>query len=605
MNVDSIGVEKYSVSQLFNQDESFVYEVPKYQREYKWKTREWEALYDDLTENGPGYFLGSVIYINKSHNLETCYEVVDGQQRLTTISIFLATIYKALQFYKAQLDEEQLQDMVLLKRRLIAKKSKDAIRLIPQSQKQNFDDYIGLLTDLGIAQGKKAPKNAGNRRIFKAHYYFKKRIEESCSKAKDAVEKIFEIYDLLTKAIVVAISVPSHSDAYKLFESLNNRGTPLTAIDLVKNLLLARVDEEGGNVDDYFEKWNDILDFVGEEDAVQERFFRQNYNAFRRILNTPFVVDERMLPLGPIATRSTMLDIYERLVKRDPFGFVEELRTSAEAYGKILLTNTEGMSARVKNSFRDLQRVQGAPSYMLMLYLLKQGRDLLMDDRVIAAVNDLLVKFFVRRNLTNMPPTMDLARMFMSFIDEVEDNGFKGDQLFENLKERLITVSANNTVFEETLRGPLYDENPDLVRFMLCMLAQEGMTDESIDLWRQTESGQYVWTIEHIFPQGKNIPQCWVDMIAGGDVAKAREYRSDYVHMLGNLTITGYNTKLSNFSFESKRDRKDQKGLYIGYRNGINLNADVCDKDKWTVEEIVNRTESLAKWIVRKFNIES
>ena len=58
MNVDNIGVEKYSVSQLFNQDESFVYEVPKYQREYKWRVREWEALYDDLTENGAGYFLG-------------------------------------------------------------------------------------------------------------------------------------------------------------------------------------------------------------------------------------------------------------------------------------------------------------------------------------------------------------------------------------------------------------------------------------------------------------------------------------------------------------------------------------------------------------------
>ena len=140
MNVDNIGVEKYSVSQLFNQDESFVYEVPKYQREYKWRVREWEALYDDLTENGAGYFLGSVIYINKSQTLETRYEVVDGQQRLTTISIFLATIYKALQAYKDQLDEEQRQDMILLKRRLIAKKSKDTLRLIPQTQKQNLDD---------------------------------------------------------------------------------------------------------------------------------------------------------------------------------------------------------------------------------------------------------------------------------------------------------------------------------------------------------------------------------------------------------------------------------------------------------------------------------
>ena len=603
MDVGNIGVEKYYVSQLFNQDESFVYEVPKYQREYKWRVREWEALYDDLTENGEGYFLGSVICINKSRTIDTRYEVVDGQQRMTTISIFLAAIYTALQVYKDRLDEEQQQDMILLKRRLVAKKSKDAIRLIPQAQKHNLDDYMGLLTKLGIAQGKKAPQNAGNRRIFKAYNYFKKRLEKSCAQAPDPVAKIFEIYNLLTKAIVVAIYVPSHSDAYKLFESLNNRGTPLTAIDLVKNLLLACVDEKGGNVDDYFDKWNDILDFIGEEDMVQERFFRQNYNAFRRSLNAPIPRDNRELRLGPIATRSTMLDIYERLVKRDPFWFVEELRTSAEAYGKILLTNTDGLSARIKRSFMDLQRVQGAPSYMLMLYLLKRGQYLEMDDSIIVSVSELLVKFFVRRNLTNTPPTMDLTRIFMSFVDEVEDTNLKGRQLYEKLRERLIVSSSNDEVFEASLRGPLYEDNPDLVRFMLCMLAQDGMTKESIDLWKKTDSGQYIWTIEHIFPQGKNIPQCWVDMIAEGDLAKAQEYRSDYVHMLGNLTITGYNTKLSNFSFESKRDRKDQKGCYIGYRNGINLNADVCDKTEWTVKEIVSRTEKLAKRIVEKFNI--
>ena len=240
-----------------------------------------------------------------------------------------------------------------------------------------------------------------------------------------------------------------------------------------------------------------------------------------------------------------------------------------------------------------------------MLYLLKRGKDLEIDDSIIAAVNELLVKFFVRRNLTNTPPTMDLARMFMSFVDEVEDANLKGRQLLEKLRERLIVSSANDEVFEASLRGPLYEDNPDLVRFMLCMLAQDGMTDESIDLWRQTESGQYVWTIEHIFPQGKNIPQSWVDMIAGGDLVKAREYRSEYVHMLGNLTITGYNSKLSNFSFESKRDRKDQKGLYIGYRNGINLNADICDKDKWTIDEIKSRTETLAKRIIAKFDIKA
>lgn len=131
------------------------------------------------------------------------------------------------------------------------------------------------------------------------------------------------------------------------------------------------------------------------------------------------------------------------------------------------------------------------------------------------------------------------------------------------------------------------------------------LTNESTDLWHKTGSGQYVWTIEHIFPQGRNIPPCWVDMIAEGDSSKAKEYRSEYVHMLGNLTITGYNSKLSNFPFEIKRDRKDQNGNFIGYRNRLNLNADVCNKDRWTVDDILARTDALARRIVAKFNIKA
>ena len=87
------------------------------------------------------------------------------------------------------------------------------------------------------------------------------------------------------------------------------------------------------------------------------------------------------------------------------------------------------------------------------------------------------------------------------------------------------------------------------------------MTNETyVALRRQYDSRQYVWSIEHIFPQGTNIPQSWVNMIAGGDQAKVREYQTLYVHTFGNLIITGYNSALSNKSFSEKRDRKDNSG---------------------------------------------
>ena len=98
MNINSINVNKYPVSQVFDPESKVVFEIPKYQREYTWGTREWEALFDDLVENDDGYFLGSIICINTATDTINApkFEVVDGQQRLTTLSLFLAALYTTL-----------------------------------------------------------------------------------------------------------------------------------------------------------------------------------------------------------------------------------------------------------------------------------------------------------------------------------------------------------------------------------------------------------------------------------------------------------------------------------------------------------------------------
>lgn len=219
-------------------------------------------------------------------------------------------------------------------------------------------------------------------------------------------------------------------------------------------------------------------------------------------------------------------------------------------------------------------------------------------------ITKLLVNFFVRRSVTDTPPTRDLTRIFMTFIEEVEQNSYTSKNLISALRNRLVSVSASDEFFAEKLRGPVYDENSGATRFILCMMAKEGMTKETyVDLWKQLDSKQYVWSIEHVFPQGLNIPQSWVDMIADGDRDKAQEYQSLYVHTLGNLTITGYNSTLGNKSFEDKRDRKDASGKYIGYRNGLILNDDIADKERWTVEIIKSRTEAMVKKILTMFAI--
>lgn len=606
MNIKNINVNKYPISQMLDPESKIVFEVPKYQREYIWGSKQWEQLFDDLVENGEGYFLGSIICINTTVDSINSpkFEVVDGQQRLTSLSIFMTALYSELFALYDLLDEDQQADVLQIKRRIVLKKTESDIRIIPQVQNSNYDDYMGLLAENKLIAPRTMPKFAGNRRIVGAYRYFKKRLESELAETVDKIAKLFEILDKVNSAILVMIDVSNHADAYTLFESLNNRGTPLTAVDLIKNLLLSKLDvSDNENLDYYFTRWTEVIEYIGDEYSVQERFFRQNYNAFRSEINMPFIKDERKYPLGTLATRSTMLDIYESMVSYNPKEFLETILEHAKIYSEIILRHTDDMEENLKESYLELQRVQGAPSYLLLLYLSKNNVELEIDNNDIININELLVRFFVRRNLTDTPPTRDLTRLFMAFIEEIEKNEYRGSGIYEALREKLAGVSATNDVFEEKLRGAIYTENVGVTRFVLCALAKKGMTVETkVDLWRMNNN-QYVWTIEHIFPQGQNIPGYWVNMISDGDAVRAHEIQELYVHTLGNLTITGYNSSLSNRPFEDKKNHKDANGNFIGYRNGLNLNADVCDKNSWTLDDIKERTDRLVKEILDMFHI--
>ena len=144
-------------------------------------------------------------------------------------------------------------------------------------------------------------------------------------------------------------------------------------------------------------------------------------------------------------------------------------------------------------------------------------------------------------------------------------------------------------------------------RFILTKIEEaENQTLEIYsDFWERNKSGIYIWTVEHIFPQGINIPVEWINMIANGDKNLANDYRDKYVHKLGNLTLSGYNQRLSNLSFIIKRDRKDKKGNFIGYKNGLYLNRQLSTIDFWKIEHIEKRTLFLVEKAKKLFKITS
>lgn len=608
-------VEDPTVANILSTDMLKIYDIPRYQREYTWNQRDWANLYDDITQNDAGYFLGSFIVVNGTVNskMDTIhYEVIDGQQRLTTLSLLLAALYTRIMEHKDSIDDDMmLDDIRPLRNRLILKSDKSMTRVIPQVQNHNLEDYRWILKEhIGLDAVMQKPKFLGLRKMSKAFNYFYDRLGEDVG-GRDGIECVrclLDICRLVCSAVVVQITVDSHADAYTLFASLNNRGVPLSAVDLIKNMLLGKVaGVDDGQLDYYFERWQEVLHNLGDDYKTQERFFRQNYDAFRREVNKPFIGESgSQLPLGSVATRSNLLKIYEKRMEADDGALkvLDELTENSALYSKIIGLDQEGPDSELSDQLLELSRAQGVASYLMLLFLFKKQNQLELKDETLALLVKLLVCFFVRRNLTDTPPTRDLERLFISICESLESEGLKGIAAAEYIKNRLVDVSASDASFKERLEGPIYDVNPDMTRYILTVIASPSVTKEMKSLWERYASGNYVWTIEHIFPQGKNIPDEWVKMVADGDMSKAIEVQEKQVHTLGNLTITGYNSKLSNMPFVTKRDRKDVNGANVGYRNGLNLNDELVNTDTWTSEQIQERTDKLVGLTLKAFDFD-
>lgn len=605
-------VDQTTVADIFSINSDKVYRIPKYQREYTWGINDWDALFNDVTENDYGYFLGSYICVNSGSLNGTVLEVIDGQQRFSTLSLLLTALYEKLSVLESQMELEDKTDLSNLRSELANKKQILSAtgrkydytqRLILQKQNMNDEDFSYILSEKGVITAKKSrPLNFGNRRIAKAYRHFIKLIEDEVEEIKtenpnaDDISALFSIKSKFEQAVLVGIEVDTNKDAYMLFESLNHRGVPLSALDLIKNTLIAQAATET-EADNSYEIWKQILSNVGQDDyAVQERFFRQYYNAFREELNAPYKVPDKKYYLGYLATRTTLLDIYEKMIKSDYGTLLDDLLAKSQKYS--LIVNNSDEEYAYTPALQDLERISGAPSYILMLYIMSNQAELGLTDDHLNSIIKTLITFFVRRNVTDVPSTRKLTQLFIDIITEAKL--LQGDDVVNVIHDRLQAVAASDELFEEKLRGSIYDENPEATRFILCSIEAQHQTKEIYsDLWARDNSKKYIWTIEHIFPEGENIPDAWVDMIAGGDKTLAKQYRSDYVHTLGNLTITGYNQNLSNMAFEQKRDRKSKdKTKDVGYRNGLYLNQDVVNEDTWTIKKITDRTDSIVKTLL-------
>ena len=586
-------VYNYPVSTLLDIESGVVYAIPRYQREYTWSRGQWDALFEDLLDNELHYFLGSIICINQSQDVLTVQslELVDGQQRMTTLSLLLAAIYQSYRTLP-NLGMEQQIELYNLKHKLVLKKKPDQPRLIPQVQNNNQQDYFAVLGQTGILDDVDTVPNAGNRRVLKAFRHFISRIELYLEHSTDPIASLQALLEKVNTATLVKIEVAGHSDAYTLFESLNNRGVPLTAIDLIKNKLLAVLEsKDPGSIDTQYNRWKKVIDALGDDYAVQERFFRQYYNGFKTDLKDVVSV--------PVATKSNLMQVYEKLIAHDAEGFLHAMIRLSSRYAQIVGYRAVPEQPKLSSLLLSLDRIQGAAAYLLLMVLMERQAELELKHEHLEQVVSFLIAFFVRRNTTDLPPTRDLTRIFMDVAETIRE--LSAGDVVSHIQHRLKAESASDEQFEKSLKGPIYEDNKAVCRFVLCALEESRMTRETqVDLWA-LKGKQYVWTIEHIFPQGENIPDSWVQMIADGDANVAEQHRQTYAHCLGNLTISGYNSALGNKSFGEKQSRTDSQGREVGYNNGLYLNQALATEDSWTVEKLKTRTVQLVLEVQAKY----
>lgn len=632
------------------------YRIPKYQRPYSWGPNQWQQLLDDIEDdsnNVEGHFMGSIICVDVSSGrpgAPRVFELIDGQQRLITLSCLLIAVWSkfndilsavSVMDSKTELDEQDIKDLertmddvhrkVLRQRRYQSSEKQIPIeelgndpffigrtdrtdyfcRLLPSTQGVNCDDFVhalfefGLISDLHVTR----PSNWGNRRIAKCLRYIFDRLPNNALDLK-------RLTDRVNTLMFIHISVSNQSDAFRLFESINNRGLPLSALDIIKNAMLAAFERKNsGSIDEAFEKWSSMMTQLGSDTSIHEGYLRHFYNAFQHEL-TPKLSNKR-------ATRSTVIDIFDHLIKGDAQKLLYTLERRSKYYRAITQPEQSDLNKSRRARLINLSRIDAKPSHQFLLYLLDREDQGKCKPSETNKIIGLVANYFVRRNLTGIPATNRLDAVFIDLIERCEKM-LKDDTApltFGFVRSALLNPHrgdrlATDEEMEEVLKGHIYWDNPGMARYLLCHFAESRATDEDrVDLWRRTDTGRYVWTIEHVLPQGAPLKADWIDMLANGDEILAAEIQAEYKDKLGNLTLSAYNSNLSDAPFILKQ-RKTKITLagetaYIGYLNGTALNAlpyrlngrklSLATSKQWNEKHITARGETLISAILKAF----
>ena len=533
------------------------FKVPVYQRTYDWKTKHCEKLVKDIFDamsHGKEHFTGSIVYLNEtSFSNQKVSLIIDGQQRVTTAIIILKALANLSKKHNHLKMKEQIEDKYLFADTSDFKK---VPKLIPTEEDE--EQYELFIKD----KFQEMDHEAG----FYQNYNIIYSMLDSRLKSTEDLSLFYQT--LINKMTIVELVLDNGvDDPQEIFESINSTGLELSQADLIRNFLLMSASEQDHLYKSY---WKPLFKLLGQENIEDFMFNYLLYKTQRKLrydeIYNVFIDSFKVSHQTREEVMSELLSI--GIIYN---AFINESSLFDESVIKLL------------HSFKYLEQTT---IYPFLFKVFMDYQEELIDQEELLKV----LRFFLNYHLKRMvvgSSSNSLRNLYISLYNRVFKLPTNKERYYDSIATFMSEIKTRDEVpsdgqFIKNLQTMEIYKQRKLIKFLLAGLENYQFSEKLL-----TEK----LSVEHIMPQ--TLQPNWVKML-GPDYEKVHD---EYVHTLGNLSITGYNSVMSNKSFEEKKVTLLEKS------KAVFLNKDVIDKSSWSKDEIKARGKRLAEAILEMYRI--
>ncbi len=535
--------------------------IPIYQRTYSWTERECRQLWNDILGAGhspeiKAHFVGSVVYIQDGLYQVTTNApllVIDGQQRLTTITLLLTALAQALDA-KPEAEREPLDGFT-------ARKLRNYYLVNPEEEGERYYKLLLSQSDketlTALVNRAELPTNASVR-VRENFDFFVSWISE--------LEDLKPLCAGLSKLLVIDTSLTRGEDNPQLiFESMNSTGKELSQADLIRNFVLMGL-EPNLQTRLYNHYWRPMeTDFGQDADAIHFDPFMRHYITFKT---------------GDIPRQDEIYSAFKALTAQQvnegnsTEDILVELRRFAGFYCAMALPNREP-DTQLSDAFKDLRELKVDVAYPLLLELYHDYKAEILTQLDFIQVLRMVEAFVFRRSICGLPNN-GLNKIFSQFR-----RSLKKEKYLESIKAAFLLMQSyrrfpSDEEFERDI------QTRDLYNFPRKSYWLRRFENHA----RKERVVVEDYTIEHIMPQNQDMSEAWQQEL-GPDWETVHK---EWLHTLGNLTLTGYNAEYSDRPFIQKRDMEN------GFKHSIlKLNDGLAQIQRWNLDAIQDRAKKLAK----------